>query len=93
MNNIRLHLYLIDRTTTVTIHQSLYHLLSVSLTGELNARATVMHWLSDQVNTKLGKVPKKSYGFIGKYVTDIIISNIADHKLYAKYETLLDGDQ
>ncbi len=88
MENIKLHLHLTDRTTTVTVHPTLYHLLSIALTGNLNARASVVEWLSVEVTRKLGNVPIGTHGFIGKYVTDIIVSRIVDSNLYTQYEKL-----
>ena len=77
-----------DRTTTITVHPTLFELLSIALTGRLDARKAVVEWLSDRITTRLGKVPKGTHGFIGKYVTDTIVSKIADPKLWAEYEKL-----
>lgn len=93
MEKVRLHVKLTSRVTTITVHRTLYDLLSLKLTGELNQRKTIVNWLSKRLVEVMGDVPKRrkfekmSYS-IAHYAADIIISEIADSELISQYEHL-----
>ena len=92
MKNITLHIHIGQRRTTVTLHPTLYALISVKLAGELNARATVSKWLSEQLTQMLGKHHPKNKGAsnqLSKYAVDVIASKIASANLLKKHQDLL----
>jgi hypothetical protein len=97
MKNITLHIHIGERRTTVTLHPTLYGLISVKLTGELSARSTVSKWLGDQLTQQLGEHHPKNQGvsnLLSKYAVDVIASNLASPDLIKQYQDLmLGGDQ
>ena len=95
MKNITLHIYIGERRTTVTIHPTLYALISFKLAGEMKARSIVSKWLSEQLTSQLGANHPKRRGvnqLLSKYAVDVIATKIASPKLLKQYEDLLYGD-
>ena len=95
MKNITLHIYIGERRTTVTIHPTLYALISLKLAGEIKARSIVSKWLSEQLTDQLGaNYPKRRSvnSRLSKYAVDAIATKIASPKLMKQYEDILYGD-
>ena len=95
MKNIKLHIYIGERRTTVTIHPTLFSLISLKLAGEMNARSIVSKWLSEQLTDQLGTIyPKRGAvnSRLSKYAVDAIATKIASPKLLKQYEDILYGD-
>ncbi len=89
---IRLHINTGTRITTVSLNETLYQLMSVKLTGELNQRSEVSRYLSKRLQDKhgchYGKRSSVNIGISG-WITDIIISDICGGELLAAYDKLL----
>ncbi len=75
--------------SSITLHGIFYQLLSVALSGNLNARSAVVKWLSDKIVDQFGEAPKGTHKFIGKYATEIVISEIAGKTPLKNYEQKL----
>ncbi|WP_440998347.1 hypothetical protein [Cysteiniphilum litorale] len=99
MEHIKIHIKLTDRMTSITVHETLFNLLSIKLTGTIDdkkSKSTITHFLSDHIVERMGNsVPKrdKNYRYsskITKYANDIIISEIADKTLLDQYNQIID---
>lgn len=90
MKNRTIHIDLPSRTTTVTIHETLYHLISLKLTNEVDAYRRVREWLSQRCTDQLGDWPKSSgvRQNLSKYAVDIILSEVAQKELIDRYNNI-----
>lgn len=97
MEYIKVHIKLTDRMTSITVHETLFNLLSIKLTGTIDdKKSTITRFLSDHIIERMGdSIPKKDKNYryssqITKYAIDIIISEIADKTLLDQYNQIID---
>lgn len=99
MEYIKVHIKLTDRMTSITVHETLFNLLSIKLIGTIDdkkSKSTITRFLSDHIIERMGdSIPKKDKNYryssqITKYAIDIIISEIADKTLLDQYNQIID---
>ena len=90
----KLHINTGSRRTMVTISETIFQLMSIKLSGQLNQSREVSKFLSEQLQAKHGSgFGKRSSVNIGlsEWISDIIISNIAQPELINAHEKMIDA--
>lgn len=87
---MRLHIKLPTRVTTVTLHDMLYQLLSLKITGKPDSKNQVMNWLSQKLSDRLGKLPKRSSMNTGlsQYAVEEILEEIVQPEILKEYDNV-----
>ncbi|WP_100551053.1 hypothetical protein [Caedibacter taeniospiralis] len=87
---MRLHIKLPTRLTTVTLHDMLYQLLSLKITGKPDSKNQVMNWLSQRLSDRLGKLPKRRSMNTGlsQYAVEEILEEIVQPEILKEYDNV-----
>ena len=87
---MRIHIKLPQRKTMITVHDMLYHLISIHLTNHFDDKKIISKWLSNQLYQRLGNLPRRSGKSenLAKYAVEEILKEIIRPEITEKYNQL-----